>query len=182
MSLAIRYMVCLPFGAMPRFQVPIRPRLCRDFRELMSIGRAIHACSNATRVMSTAVKKCPLIYGRRMRKGEFTFNQSCDMTGARRRIAGYALALCWRKRSSLSRRVRQQALAAGILIYHGSAAPLLKQLFCPYLRRRLRSGYYACGRKCWRMTVINGFSSRAGLTRRLALVFVMLSFRGIVLI
>ncbi len=29
MSLVIRYMVCLPSSAMPRFQVPIRPRLCR---------------------------------------------------------------------------------------------------------------------------------------------------------
>lgn len=63
MSLVIRYMVCLPFSAMPRFQVPIRPATLSSFPpRLMSIGRAIHACSNATRVMSTAVKKCPLIY------------------------------------------------------------------------------------------------------------------------
>lgn len=63
MSLVIRYMVCLPSSAMPRFQVPIRPATLSSFPpRLMSIGRAIHACSNATRVMSTAVKKCLLIY------------------------------------------------------------------------------------------------------------------------
>lgn len=63
MSLVIRYMVCLPFSAMPRFQVPIRPATLSSFPpRLMSIGRAIHVCSNATRVMSTAVKKCLLIY------------------------------------------------------------------------------------------------------------------------
>lgn len=63
MSLVIRYMVCLPSNAMPRFQVPIRPATLLSFPpRLMSIGRAIRVCSNATRVMSTAVKKCLLIY------------------------------------------------------------------------------------------------------------------------
>lgn len=63
MSLVIRCMVCLPSSVMPRFQVPIRPATLSSFPpRLMSIGRAIHVCSNATRVMSTAVKKCLLIY------------------------------------------------------------------------------------------------------------------------
>lgn len=63
MSLVIRCMVCLPSSAMPRFQVPIRPATLSSFPpRLMSIGRAIRVCSNATRVMSIAVKKCLLIY------------------------------------------------------------------------------------------------------------------------